>query len=98
MKIFVKSIQAWDQEQLELQKCLLKIKSPKTYFKKFYIDCYFFCQQYEDYFEILGGTKMNYTSFTVIFLRDIINPRWAQHKRRHQNATPIILSEFKIFL
>ena len=41
---------------------------------------------------------MNYTLFTATFLRNIINLRLAQHKRRHKSTTPIILLKFMFFL
>ena len=41
---------------------------------------------------------MNRTPFAASFLRGTISLRWAQHKRRHQGATPITWSEFKTFL
>ena len=62
------------------------------------MDCYHFCQQYEDYFETSGATGMNHTFFAITFFRGPISPRWAQHKRRHERATLIMWSEFKAFL
>ena len=41
---------------------------------------------------------MNRTPFAATFLRGAISLRWAQHKRRHERATPITWSEFKAFL
>ena len=62
------------------------------------MDCYHFCQQCEDHFKTSGATGMNRTPFAASFLRGTISLRWAQHKRRHQSATPITWSEFKTFL
>ena len=62
------------------------------------MDCYHFCQQCENYFETSGATGMNRTPFAATFLRGAISLRWAQHKRRHERATPITWSEFKAFL
>ena len=42
MKAFVESTQAWNREQAEPQKQLLKAKSPETYSKKSHINCYHF--------------------------------------------------------
>ena len=89
MKVFVESTQTRDREQTKPQKQLFKARSPKTYLGKSHMDCYHFCQQYEDYFKILSITEMNCTLFAVSFFCDIISLRWAQHKRRHQNAIPI---------
>ena len=41
---------------------------------------------------------MNRTPFAASFLRGSISLRWAQHKRRHESATPITWPEFKAFL
>ena len=61
------------------------------------MDCYHFCQQCDDYFKTSGATEMNCTPFAALFLRGTINLKWAQHKRRHKDATPITWSEFKTF-
>ena len=98
MKAFVELTQAWDREQAEPQEQPLKARSLDTYSGKFYMDCYHFCQQYEDHFETLGITKMNHTTFAASFLRGTISLRWAQQKRRYQGATLITWSEFKNFL
>ena len=41
---------------------------------------------------------MNHTPFAASFLRGSISLRWAQHKCRHESATPITWPEFKAFL
>ena len=41
---------------------------------------------------------MNRILFAASFFRGTISLRWAQHKYRHQSATPITWSEFKTFL
>ena len=96
MKVFMETTQAW--EQLEPRECPLKARTLETYSEKSYMDCYHFCQQYEDYFKTSGATRMNRTLFTATFFRGAISLRWAQHKRRHERATPITWSEFKAFL
>ena len=62
------------------------------------MECYHFCQQYEDYFESLGATKMNCTPFTASFLHGSLSLRWAQYKRQHESATLITWLKFKAFL
>ena len=62
------------------------------------MECYHFCQQCEDHFETSGATGMNRTLFAASFLRGSINIKCAQHKRRHESATPITWSDFKTFL
>ena len=92
----METIQA--REQLEPQKCPLKAKTPKTYSGKSPMNCYHFCQQYEDYFKTSGAIGINRTPFAATFLCGVISLRWAQHKHRHKCATPITWSEFKVFL
>ena len=86
------------REQLEPQERPLKAKTPESYSGKSHIDCYYFCQQYEDYFETSGTKKMNRTPFAATFPRGAISFRWAQYKRCHKRPTPITWSEFKAFL
>ena len=54
-------------------KQLLKAKVPDVYFEKSHIDCYYFCQQCEDYFEIASATGSNRTPFTALFFCGKIN-------------------------
>ena len=82
----------------EPQEQPLKARSLETYSGKSHMDCYHFCQQCENHFETSGATGMNCIPFAASFLRGTISLRWAQHKRRHQSATPITWSEFKTFL
>ena len=96
MKVFMETTQA--QALAEPRERPLKARSPETYSGKSHMDCYHFCQQCEDHFETSGATGMNRTPFAASFLRGTISLRWAQHKRRHQSATPIMWSEFKTFL
>lgn len=77
MKAFVKSTEAWNQEQTELQERLLKAKTPKTYWCKFYMEYYYFYQQYKDYFEIFNAIRMNETLFALLVLRGFISFRFA---------------------
>ena len=94
----MKSTQARDREQAKPQKQPFKARSLEIYSRKSHIDYYHFCQQYEDYFKTLEATGINRTPFAALFLCGTISLRWAQHKRRHQSATPITWSEFKTFL
>ena len=97
MKTFVELTQAWDREQAKPWEWPLKARSPETYLGESHMDCYHFSQQYKDYLKTSGTTGMNRTLFAVSFLHSIITLRWTQHKRSHQSATPITLSEFKSF-
>ena len=75
MKAFVESTQARDWEQAKPRKQLLKARFPETYLKKFHMDCYHFCQQYEDYFKTLDANEMNRIPFIASFFCGIINLR-----------------------
>ena len=96
MKVFMGTTQA--QVQAEPREQPLKARSPEIYSGKSHIDCYYFCQQCEDYFKTSDAIGINRTPFAASFLCGTISLRWAQHKRRHQSATPITWSEFKTFL
>ena len=73
MKVFMETIQA--QVLAEPRERPLKAKTPETYWSKSHMECYHFCQQYEDHFEISGTTGMNYTPFVASFLRSSISLR-----------------------
>ena len=96
----METMQAQAQALAEPQERPLKARTPETYFGKSYMDCYYFCQQCEDYFETSVPIGMNYTPFAATFFRDLINLslKWAQHKQRHKRATPITWLEFNTFL
>ena len=67
--------QARNREQFEPRGRLLKAKTSKTYSEKSHMDCYHFCQQWEDYFKTSGATGMNRTPFAATFLRGSISLR-----------------------
>ena len=96
IKMFMETTQA--QALAEPREWPFKARSPETYSGKSHMDCYHFCQQCEDHFKTSGTTGMNCTLFAASFLRGTISLRWAQHKCRHQSATPIMWSKFKTFL
>ena len=98
MKVFIEMMQAQAQVLAEPREQPLKARSPETYFGKSYMDYYHFCQQCEDHFKTKGATGINRTLFAASFFCGTISLRWAQHKRRHQSATPITWLEFKTFL
>ena len=88
IKMLMETTQAQAQALAEPQECSFKSRSSETYSGKSHMDCYYFCQQCEDYFETLGARRMNCTLFATIFLRGPISLKWAQHKRRHKRAFP----------
>ena len=78
----------------------LKARSPDVYCGKSYMECYNFCQQCEDHFATAGAKGPNRIPFAASFLRDRINFRWQQYKRKHEaeSTVPITWEEFKTFL
>ena len=60
----------------------LKVKTPDIYHNKSQIECYNFCQQYEDYFAICKVTRPNQIPFAAFFLQNCINFCWQQHKQK----------------
>ncbi len=50
----------------------LKPRNPDLYYKYWHMDCYYFCQQYEDHFEVVGSLGHKRVLFAVGFLKDHI--------------------------
>ena len=96
MKVFMETTKA--QVLAEPREQALKAWTPETYWDNSHMECYHFCQQYEDHFKISGATGMNRTLFAASFLCGSISIRWTQHKPRYKSATPIMWSNFKTFL
>ena len=61
----------------------VKARFLDLYFGKSHLDCYWFCQQYQDHFDTARANRDNRTPFATFFLRDGISPRWTQYKHRH---------------
>ena len=78
----------------------LKAKSLNVYRGRSFMECYNFCQQCEDYFATAGATGPNRIPFAASFLRDWINFRWQQYKKKLEgdSSVPITWEEFKVFL
>ena len=78
----------------------LKARSPDVYRGKSHIEYYNFCQQCKDHFATAGAKSSNRILFAASFLRDHINFRWQQYKRKHEaeSTVPITWKEFKTFL
>ena len=83
-------MQAQAQVLAEPWKRLLKTKTLETYWGKFHMECYHFCQQCKDYFKISNTTRMNHTLFTASFFYGSISIKWAQYKYRYKNAILIM--------
>ena len=52
---------------------LLKARSPDVYYEKSHMDCYNFCQQWENYFVTVGAIGANRIFFATSFLKDRIS-------------------------
>ncbi len=58
----------------------LKPRNPDLYYGHSHIECYYFCQQCEDYFEVARSLGHKCVPFAAGFLKDRILNRWQQHK------------------
>ncbi len=78
----------------------LKLRNPNPYYGHLYIKCYYFCQQCEDHFEVVGSLGHKRVLFTAVFLKDYILNQWEQHKTHMQRnwLAPMIWDKFKAFL
>ena len=78
----------------------LKARSSDVDCGKSHMECYNFCQQYEDHFATAEAKGPNRIPFAVSFLQDRINFRWHQYKRKHEaeSTVPITWEEFKTFV
>ena len=74
LELFVKS-QEDGQFQASTAPCnhFLKACNPDFYYKSLHIECYYFCRQCEDYFDIAGAMGYNHVPFAASFLRNRIN-------------------------
>ena len=75
MKVFMETTQAQAQALAEPREHSLKAKTPETYWGKFHIECYHFCQQCENHFKTSGATGINYIPFAASFFRGSISLR-----------------------
>ena len=77
----------------------LKARSPDVYRGKSHMECYNFCQQYEDHFATAGAKGPNRIMFAAFFLRDHINFCWQQYKRKYEAESTFLITweEFKTF-
>ncbi len=62
----------------------LKPWNPDLYYGHSHMECYYFCQQCEDHFEVTGSLGYKRIPFAVGFLKDRILNQWQQHKTRMQ--------------
>ena len=74
MKAYLKSNQRPRQPPAKREQPF-KAKISKLYYSKLHMDCYHFCQQCKDHFEIAEATRANWTPFAVFFLCKNISVR-----------------------
>ena len=99
MKAYLEA-QVPGQTKVDLEPCKqpLRAQFSDLYYGNLYMDCYRFCQQCENHFEIARAKGPNRIPFEASFLRGSITQRWLQHKRRCDGAVPMTWPEFKKFL
>ncbi len=56
----------------------LNPQNPDLYYGNLHMECYYFCQQREDYFEVAGSLGHKRIPFAAGFLKDRILNRWQQ--------------------
>ncbi len=78
----------------------LKPRNLDLYYSKSHMECYYFCQQCEDHFEVAGSLGHKRVSFAAGFLKNRILNRWQQHKTCMQRNRLALITwdEFKAFL
>ena len=98
MKAYLETNQGPRQPPTE-RKQTFKVKVPEVYYGKSYMDCYHFCQQYDDNFKTAGAIEANRTLFAAFFLCGNISVCWAQFKRCNQDKklTLNTWTKFKAF-
>ncbi len=63
----------------------LKSRNPDLHYGNSHMECYYFCQQCEDDFEVAGSLGHKRVLIATGFLKDRILNRWQQHKTRMQH-------------
>lgn len=66
LKLFIKS-QKYGQANFPPQNRLFKVKNLKLYYSYLHIECYYFCWQCKDYFNIAEATRPKHVSFIASF-------------------------------
>ncbi len=78
----------------------LKPRNPDLYYSHLHMECYYFCQQCEDHFEVAGSLDHKRVPFAAGFLKARILNRWQQNKTwmQRNRLAPMTWDEFKAFL
>ncbi len=77
-----------------------KPQNPNLYYDNLHMECYYFCQQCKDHFEVAGSLSHKRIPFVARFLKNHILNRWQQHKTRMQGnwLATMTWDKFKAFL
>ena len=75
MKTYLEAQTQTAQGQAEPREQPLKARFPDLYWGNSHMDCYRFCQQCEDHFEMAGGKGSNRIPFAASFLRGGVTQR-----------------------
>ena len=77
-----------------------KARNPDFYYENLHIECYYFCQQCQNYFETSAAKSHKRVPFTSYFLKNRIFFCWQQHKNKIEHDKAVLPSwkEFKAFL
>ncbi len=62
----------------------LKPRNPDLYYDNLHMECYYFCQQCEDHFDVARSLDHKRVLFAAGFLKDYILNLWQQYKTRMQ--------------
>ena len=75
LELFVKG-QKHGQANSAPRNRALKARNPDLYYRSSHMECYYFCQQCEDYFDTPGAKGYKRVPFATSFLWDRINFCW----------------------
>ncbi len=79
----------------------LKPRNPDLYYDNLHMECYYFCQQCENYFEVARSLGHKRVLFASGFLKDRILNQWQQHNKTRMQCNrlaPMTWDKFKAFL
>ncbi len=78
----------------------LKPRNLNLYYSYLHMECYYFCQQCKDHFEVASLLGHKCISFITAFLKDHILKRWQQYKTRMQRNRLAFMTwdKFEAFL
>ena len=60
------------QANIAPQERPIKAQFSDLYYGNSHFDCYRFCQQYEDHFDIAGANRFNQILFATLFFRGLV--------------------------